>query len=318
MPYEHLSATVSQPENIRPISASHMMYEKYTYSLQDSNESLFVKRFNPNLLSEPTKAAHLAQYLEKEGGHYQYLREYGFEYLPAIVTYSSDTLIMSAHLPEDGWLWDAPLEDTVELERYCLLAFTALRALSAIPAMEQPVQITNDHSTSMKSLHLDGFNRLGDADRRAKITQKLVRYMPQLHEHVKDGAALLLELLAQPLSFWEGELLSYVSAPYTKQAHFDARQSNMAYHPEEGLSIVDWSWASPGPELGDSTMLIIDLYKAGVALPEYTRDLFDPQHALLLIGYWLARSVESTPTTDDTVRFHQLASAATAATLLLK
>ena len=63
-------------------------------------------------------------------------------------------------------------------------------------------------------------------------------------------------------------------------------------------------------------MFIIDLHKAGIDVSDYLDDNFDENHAKLLIGYWLARSAEPAYNNSGNVRFHQFASAVSAASLL--
>lgn len=98
--------------------------------------------------------------------------------------------------------------------------------------------------------------------------------------------------------------------------HHDARQANIAWHPEHGVRIVDWSWAEAGLVSGDSTMFLLDLTKAGHDITPYMSQ-FNPIYAKLVLGYWLQRSQTQHPEGHDVVRMHKFISALKAARLLL-
>jgi thiamine kinase-like enzyme len=99
--------------------------------------------------------------------------------------------------------------------------------------------------------------------------------------------------------------------------HHDLRQANLAWHPQLGVKIIDWSWAGTGRKYSDTTTLLIDLHKSGHDVEKYL-DYFNPDHALTLIGFWLAHSLWPTKSDDDSVRFHQVVSAISAYNLLMK
>lgn len=99
--------------------------------------------------------------------------------------------------------------------------------------------------------------------------------------------------------------------PLDSFCHGDMRQSNVAWHPSEGVRIVDWSWAGNSPSGLDTTSFLIDLAKSGIDISAH-REHFAIDQALLLIGFWLHHSTWPTPTDDTTVRQHQIASAVTA------
>jgi hypothetical protein len=97
-------------------------------------------------------------------------------------------------------------------------------------------------------------------------------------------------------------------------AHADLRQSNLAWHPTEGVKIVDWSWAGPSSPGLDKTSFLIDLAKSGVDITRYANH-FDTVHARKLMGFWLGRAIQPA-LPGSIVREHQLASAITAFELL--
>ena len=66
----------------------------------------------------------------------------------------------------------------------------------------------------------------------------------------------------------------------------------------------------------DTTMFLVDLTKSGIDVSEYLDRYFNPDHAHILIGFWLARALEPPSKSNPEVRLHQLASAITAYNLI--
>jgi thiamine kinase-like enzyme len=95
-------------------------------------------------------------------------------------------------------------------------------------------------------------------------------------------------------------------------SHNDARQSNIAWHKEKGVMIVDWSWADMAPKKADTTMFLIDLAKNGHDVTNYTKIYFDKKHAIVMIGFWLSHSLHKTRDESNTIRIQQIASAVAA------
>jgi len=98
-------------------------------------------------------------------------------------------------------------------------------------------------------------------------------------------------------------------------AHNDARQSNIAWHENEGVRMVDWSWADPAPEHADTTMFLVDLAKSGHDVTPYMYSI-NKEYLVTLIGFWLAHSIWETRDGSTTVREQQVASAVAAYQLL--
>ena len=141
---------------------------------------------------------------------------------------------------------------------------------------------------------------------------------PHFHDHVHAGVDRLQHFLKSSAFHQAHDLVrAYVAKSRASIAHLDARQSNIAWSPESGARIVDWSWASAAPRGADRTMFIIDLFKAGFDVHPLVNHHLEPGYGLLQMGHWLARGTQPSSPGDNNVRFHQLASAASAATLML-
>jgi thiamine kinase-like enzyme len=98
--------------------------------------------------------------------------------------------------------------------------------------------------------------------------------------------------------------------------HHDARQANIAWHPEKGTAIVDWSWADIGLPYGDTTMFLLDLHKSGHKIDSYMQ-YFNPTYAKMILGYWLHRSQTKHTEGNQAVRMQQFLSAIKASEIIL-
>lgn len=222
------------------------------------------------------------------------------------------SLILEAHLPEDGWFWNVPAANP---KPYIEDVMGALVDLENINGSDELTMVDPDGSAQL--LLRKGWGTISK-EQIGRIRQNLEANIAQLHPHVVRGTEVLDSFLnLQSIECLYTELYRYVDQPVSSIAHFDARQSNIAWHSKHGVRIVDWSWASAGSKGSDTTMFLIDLHKSNIDITYHMKQYFDPDHALLLIGYWLARCIEPSPSTDNTVRFHQLASAVSAADLLV-
>lgn len=293
------------------VNAGHMYYDKCIV-LDDTNP-IFIKAYNDTLFSNRLAADHTREHLQHEAAVYDALKKHGFHALPDQTFYDNhyDILYMSAHLPQSGWHWKMPegaLADT-----YIETVMDSLQTLETIPPQILP---DRKRQTSLDELYEFGWGALQTPDSRQTALTKIQVYEDKFHTHVQPGIPVLMNLLANNTEMINAVVKNYLSRPKTAVGHFDARQSNMAWHPEKGLAIVDWSWASPAIPKSDTTMFLIDVFKSGADIRSHLSSGFDPEFALLQTGYWVARAILPAQQPQSTVRFHQLASAVTAATLL--
>jgi len=111
---------------------------------------------------------------------------------------------------------------------------------------------------------------------------------------------------------------AYSAKPYAldQLSHHDARQANIAWHPDHGAKLVDWSWADIGPKNSDATNFLIDLTKSGHDVEKYLKTYFNEDHAMVLMGFWLSHSLWPSHGNQSQVRFHQFTSAVASYQLL--
>lgn len=292
---------------VSPAIGGHMLYDK-RFETGADGVSRFVKEFRLELLTDPTKADGMRAELAHEAALYQHLSSHGFADMPEDFEYEDHRLSIRAYLPEDGWLWEPPTDDTVV--QYAGDILDSLDSLADIA----PLTISHESSTNL--FLRKGWPKLFIPEVRNAVLSRMDMFEPHLHEFSRAGSLVLRDILVGSETDWPELATNAALRPATQLGHFDARPSNVAWHPEHGVRIIDWSWASNTVPHSDCTMFLIDLHKADIEtrdLPDFERH-FDLGHAALLIGYWLARSIAPGP--DQNVRFHQFASAATAAALI--
>ena len=294
----------SLPHNI----GGHMLYRK-EFDYDEDLNPIFVKTFDPSLISDKTKIPGMIAELDHEASMYDYVRSSGFEYLPEVIEYDHHSLRISAYLEQEGWHWNVP-EDRVQAVEYSEDILAAIDEIDNIPIIGQ------SKFSSPRLFIENGWNKVLEPETNEKILDKIETEIPKLHDQSRKGA----EELARIVKDGARDLADLAIEAYMRRddhlGHFDARPSNIGWHPELGVKIIDWSWASNTSTNSDSTMFLIDAHKADFEtreLPSFY-DKFDRRHAALFIGYWLARSIA--PAQDPNVRFHQFAAAATATTLI--
>ncbi len=302
---------LASAENKTPINAGHMMYDKSIVTTADAN--WFVKSNNGQLFSDETEAARTWEYLIKEAAVYDIVQRNGYLFVPAAY-FHEESLIMPAHLPEDGWHWEAPAES---VDAYAQDVLSALESLEETSGLDELVLFERENTID---LFLNKGWQAINTETIPEIMAKIELLRPAFHQHVSDGVRDVLDMLATGKHIESACHLqrNYLTRPDFVFAHLDARQTNITWHPDHGARLVDWSWASAAPRRADRTMFLIDLHKSDHDVTAYMAEHFDPDYALLIIGYWLARSILPSAPGDETVRFHQLASAVSAADLLLR
>ncbi len=292
--HEKLDYFGEASEIIEP-SGGHMGYTRLIASLPN-DERIFVKRHDMHRFTDNARAEHSKRYLRKEHHVYSQLQN-SSPHVPQHVELVGDhTLLLEAYDPRDGWHWKAP-KDIDERRQYVNDIIGALQSLESTPYA--PFDEINPSYQTMIDEGWGEFPR-----QRARILEKLAV------SRVSGASELAKEIDGLYERAWQLD-----TPEMTHFAHYDIRQSNIAWHPQHGVRIVDWSWADHAPSGVDTTSFLIDLAKAGYDINEYASRL-DPHHILVLIGFWLGHSVWPTPTPDQTVREHQIGSAVAAFRLL--
>jgi hypothetical protein len=299
---------------IQPVEGGHMFYDKCIVNNFDANP-IFLKAFDPSMFTNPEAAAHTLSHLQREGSVYNALRANGFSYLPDEVHYdtSQDILYMTALKPEDGWNWEIPNTEQLQ-DDYVTDVLQSLKQLEKVPASVLPQSNRQD---SLDEVFSQGWLKLLKPGMPEKVLSRLDEFKPSFYPHVSKGVENIQEILNGDLHPYLEQVYEHLAQPRPVVGHFDARQSNIAWHPDYGTKIIDWSWASKAPVGCDRTMFVIDLYKYGYDVSHLVANNLNASHALLQMGHWMARSTNLAPKGDDYVRFQQLASAVSAATLLL-
>ncbi len=275
-------------------TGGHMGYERSIVTLPGSTR-LFIKHHNPAHFSDSERERHSRDYLQKEFAVYQQLAAQTPHIAACHDLVADHTLVLQAYDQRDGWHWSAPNDQALQAK----YIGDVLQALSEIE------QVTFSDISDVRPAH-ESFERDGWGDyanKRSAIMALLATSdLPLANELGDELDGLYKQHQSRPV------------VAHTSFAHTDIRQSNLAWHPAEGVRIVDWSWAGPSAPGLDTTSFLIDLTKASIDTSDYMQH-FVPHHARTLIGFWLGRA--TLPNHHGTnVREHQLASAVTAYSLL--
>jgi len=292
---------------LRDTPGGHMAYD---YALlEHEGEPYFIKHHDSATFTDPERETHSRLYLSKESATYDHLHEQGFVSIPRHHELLGDTTLLLEGLPpEQGWYWRAPTGNSTH--DYIQDVLASLATLETIGQPENCYPITPTYL----SFNEEGWSTLHFTDNGDHVRQKIREIRHQLHTKTAEAVDELgkqIEVLA--MHFTQPH-----TSCFTAFAHHDARQTNIAWHPEHGTRIVDWSWAGAGLPKSDSTSFLIDLAKSGVDVNDYLDEYFNPDHAMTLIGFWLGHSIWPTRPGNESVRLHQIASAATAYQLLVE
>ncbi len=289
---------------VLPVQPGHMGYD-YTLNKTDRGRYLFSKSHNPRHFTESERSDHSKTYLLKEAETLDQLRQHGFIHIPGHHLLINGTNLVSEGLPtEAGWHWAAPSNNT---PRYIEDVIDATTSLQSLPLL----QSQSPDLDAIDSYEADGWRSFEDHTYQA-IADQVTTLQPRLHD---DTRSLVPDFIADLQALHRLQL--HPSRNTTVNSHHDLRQNNIAWHPDHGARIIDWSWSSPGTPKSDTTMFLIDLEKSGIDTTQYLTNYFDPEHAHRLIGFWTAQLLQPTRSINSTVRLHQLASAITAYRLLL-
>lgn len=292
--------------DIEIVQAGHMAYDHLF--VRDENTTLFIKQHVPDRFSDASREAHSRAYLEKEAALYEYVAQRGYSFIPDRVELIDDTLLAMDSLHQnDGWLWRAPNDERFDdYVRDTLASFQQLQLILPPGTQAYGTSIEPTYTTLWK----EGWDAI-DATASQHIIAKIRLLSEQWTDIQKQQAEKLIGAFAQLLS----ESKEADRTPELFMAHNDARQSNIAWHKDQGTRLVDWSWGDPAPRNADATMFLIDLAKSGYDISAYKEHL-NLDHARTLIGFWLAHSLWETRDGSTTVREQQVASAVSAYALL--
>jgi len=297
-PSEQLQTTI--------IDAGHMAYDHMFVS--DGTTRLFVKAHDASRFTDAFREAHSRSYLEKEFALFTHLAELGYDAIPEQVDLVDDVLLaMSALHEDDGWMWRAP--ENEQFDAYVRSILTAFDTLQAQPIPEHPA-FHDDINPTYETFWAEGWDDITDDKIEpliAKITQLSVNWnesqQQDARELIKD-----LSVLRENAAHIERNVPLFM-------AHNDARQSNIAWNPEAGTRIIDWSWGDPAPKDADKTMFLIDLVKSGFDVGPYVEHV-NRDYLNIYLGFLLAHSLWNTRDGSTTVREQQVASASAAHQLL--
>jgi len=297
---EEILSIPAEEREIVYLDAGHMAYQHYFTRHQ--NDRLFVKAHDSSRFTDTFREEHSRQYLEKEYAVFHHVEKQGFNYIPARVALIDDTLLaMDALQEDDGYWWRAPKQGD-KFERYVSDALEAFSALQTVTPPENPEyhkSIKDTYSTMWE----EGWDSIDD-----ESLKRIVRKIRELSNDWSIEQQKLSEGLIDMLPTIQRKSMSLSRDEELYMAHNDARQSNIAWHPEHGTKLVDWSWADRSPKDADATMFLIDLVKSGSNIDTYLPEI-NQDYAHVLIGFWLAHSLWQTRDGSQTVREHQVASA---------
>ena len=290
----------SSPDTSTPVNGGHMEYDKFIFG--DDDQPVFAKQHSAARFSDDGKYQRGYLYLEKEAFTMAHLRQHGFTGLPRRSALHDTTLAMDALRPKNGWQWRANPED---IDAYIHSALDTFSDLETMPVPADSFAI----DPSYESFTVEGWYALDSAALQT-LHQQAESFAGRLSSETRASAAQLLTDLPN--------LRRAGMQPHQPDGfvfcHHDIRQANLAWHPDHGTKLVDWSWAGMGEPGSDATGLLIDLHKAGHDISDYRQHL-NPRHCLTLMGFWLGHSTWP-HRGDDTVRFQQFLSAVSAYEIL--
>lgn len=283
----------------------HMAYRRFHLHEPSTDQALFIKSHDPSLLTEQWRRDEMLHFLKKEARIYEHLKGQAYANIPEAVEFREEMLILSGLHETNGWYWRAPKES----QDFRLYTEDVLEALENLESV-RPHESQEKDEISLDVFYDNGWDKLHDIDVEELITINLQRWEKHLHKETFSLARQFIDNI--------GDLLiKRVSVVPMVFNHHDARQANIAWHPEYGVKIVDWSWADMGLTAGDKTMFLLDLHKAGHKVEEFSNHI-NVDYAKLVLGYWLGRSGTKHMEGNDIVRMQQFVSAMKASELLLR
>lgn len=288
---------------VTPVTGGHMNYERLLIDTSDDG-LLFAKLHSAEKFTDSVRERHSREYLHKEQAMMSHLRREGYADVPAHSRLAdTHSLVMEGLSPEDDWQWRAT-QHTIDTY---IDEVTA--ALTRLEQIQRPSDFFDSHAPTHRALIDEGWASL-DSQRLGLLQQKLRSVAPRLQPRMLQTVEQLIDslptLCQRPLP----------ATPPTRLCHHDMRQTNVAWHEQHGVRIVDWSWAGIGLEKADHTSLLVDLHKSGHDVSHHLSIHFNPDHAHLMLGFLLARAIAPSGGSGNEVRFHQTVSAVSTFDLL--
>lgn len=295
---QNLIDAIDSADNFLSVDGGYMKYHKFIASTDE--DLVFVKQQPVAGEVSPERFDSMLKYLKKEAGTMAHLRLHSFKHVSERSTFDRDKVVMDAYREEDGWHWE--IDETV-FDAYLNDALDAFRDLESMPVPFDEFGV----EPSYQSLIDEGWCSLDTS----RLSQAINSFAPQLDQSKQELASKLLDDVTD---------LQQVAASLDDPnefvlCHHDMRQENLAWHPEKGVRIIDWSWTSPGLPGSDATNLLIDINKSNYDVSGYRHHL-NYRHCLNLIGFWLAHSTLPNQGADG-LRLEQFKSALSAYELLV-
>lgn len=283
---------------MRPVDGGHMQYDKHLF--ESDGKLLFSKAHSDDNFTDAHKAERSKLYLKKEADVMTHLRTNGFGAVPQHSVLLESTLFMDAFSPDHDWQWRAPKDNRVT--HYVSDTLAAFEELESTPLISETFEI----EPSYQSFKREGWQALTDETLRT-LKERVPLFEPRM---TPDSQRSAKELMSRLSELQREGLKLYVPDRFVA-SHHDARQSNIAWHPNGEVRIVDWSWFGAGEPGSDATNFLIDIHKSGHDISDHL-EVLNPHHCLILIGFWLAHASWPIHNDDDSVRFQQFVSAVSA------
>jgi 8-oxo-dGTP diphosphatase len=278
------------------VTGGHMNYAKSM--IISSDQSLFIKSYDST-----DDGFHITA-LQKESAIMGHLRTLGYPHLPAFSHIADTDLFMEAMPPDHGWQWRAPKDATDKYIRDCLNAFTTLESMP-IPAD------TTDIPSSIASYYENGWRSLSETH-----FDEIVSFVDNHTSLLRPESIDTVTQLLRDLPTLRQRAITNPRPDSYVFCHHDARQANIAWHPDHGVKMVDWSWADIGHPGSDATMLLIDLHKHGHDISDY-HHVVSADHCVTLMGFWLHQAIRPIGDRDPSIRLQQFVSALSAYEVLV-
>lgn len=290
--------TPDMMDSMIPVDGGHMQYDKNF--LEGGEKLVFSKAHRDENFTDADKAERSKLYLQKEADVMAHLRTKGFSAVPEYSILLDSNLLMEAFEPANDWRWRAPKDATVA--HYIADTLKAFDELEALPLSSE----TFDIEPSYLSFRKEGWESMNERVL-TTLRERAEAFYPRMNETSQVSGRQLLESIDELRR--EG-LQPHAPERYVA-SHHDARQSNLAWHPDHGVRVIDWSWFGAGEPGSDATNFLIDIHKSGHDIRDYL-GVMNERHCLTLIGFWLAHASWPIHTADDSVRFQQFVSAVSA------
>lgn len=253
-------------------------FSKTTKGIIDLNDgtSAFVKIS----LDDNTK-----RWTKKEVETYRYLQDYGYKYIPKLISVNHDDsgFAISTILPDDGWNWNDQWDNN--------------RLDNTLMAMDDLAKIKLDD----KGLSLFSEDTLKEANRGWESfidsPESKIKLIQRLKEVGRSD-------IADRINFEdEYNLNRQLVMSNDALVHYDIRADNCAWNQEKSeVRLVDWNWVQLGDRRIDMAGLLTHVQKTGFdVLPDYSGRL-DALALHWLAGFWFKSSIEP----DSNVRLKEL------------